>query len=206
MSPLAENNHSDATSALKTGTDDLHRQVEESIDWRANLEEIGAYQRFLAKICHFLAPADRILENHFGATESWIQTRRTADWARSDLRELIRLRPDQEDSAAECRAASTEDLYGWVTGPADAAGILYVLEGSTMGSLFLCNLASSNFESPSDAPVKFLGAYGKDTARRWQETKAWLNRFLSTESEIAMATGAARRMFQIYGDQLSYTP
>lgn len=203
MSPLADHNNSDASSALKLGTDDLHRQVEESIDWRSNLEELGAYEQFLAKICHFISPADRIIEEYFGGSESWIQTRRTAAWAQSDLRELVAARPGAEHVESVDGEASADELYRWVKGPADAAGILYVLEGSTMGSLFLCNLACSNFDSPADAPVKFLSAYGKDTARRWQETKLWLDGFLSTESEIAAAISAARNMFQIYGGQLS---
>lgn len=203
MSPLTENNNSDASSALKSGTDDLHRQVEESIDWRANLEDLGAYEQFLAKVSYFLSPADQIIEDYFGGAESWFQTRRTAAWARSDLIQLVRARVEAGEEESLPDATSADELYRWVGGAADAAGILYVLEGSTMGSLFLCNLACSNFESPADAPVKFLNAYGKDTARRWQDTKLWLDSFLRTKDEIATAINAARNMFQIYGGQLS---
>ncbi len=203
MSPLADNHNSDASSALKIGTDDLHRHVEESIDWRANLEDLGAYEQFLAKICYFLPPADRLIEQHLGGAENWFQTRRTAAWAEADLRELVAGHPDSTQVASRNEETSANDLYQWVEGAADAAGILYVLEGSTMGSLFLCNLACTNFDSPVDAPVKYLSAYGKETARRWQDTKLWLDRFLSTENEIATAISAARMMFQIYGGQLS---
>ena len=203
MSPLADNHNSDASSALKIGTDDLHRQVEESIDWRANLEDIAAYEQFLSKICYFLPPADRIIQQYLGVSENWFETRRTAAWAQADLRELVAARSDSEYAESSNEEVPAEDLYQWVEGSADAAGILYVLEGSTMGSLFLCNLACTNFDSPVDAPVKYLSAYGKETARRWQDTKLWLDRFLSTENEIAAAISAARMMFQIYGGQLS---
>ncbi|QDU73673.1 hypothetical protein Pan97_06710 [Bremerella volcania] len=203
MSPLAENNNSVASTALKLGTDDLHRLVEESIDWRARLEGLRAYEQFLATVCYFLSPADRIVEQYFGQSEHWFNTRRTAAWAQSDLRELFAAHGGTKQIESLGNQATADELYDWVKDSADAAGILYVLEGSTMGSLFLCDLACSNFDSPADAPVKFLRAYGKDTARRWQETKLWLDRVLSTEIEIATAVSAARKMFQIYGGQLS---
>ena len=203
MSPLTDSNNSDASSALKSGTGDLHRQVEESIDWRANLGDLDAYEQFLAKVSFFLSPADRIIDDYFGRTDGWFQTRRTAAWARSDWMQLVHSRSEEDQGKSLPDPATADELYHWVGGPADAAGILYVLEGSTMGSLFLCNLACSNFESASDAPVKFLSAYGKDTARRWQETKLWLDRFLKTKDEIATAVSAAQKMFQIYGGQLS---
>lgn len=203
MSPLTENNKSDASSALKSATDDLHRQVEESIDWRANLGDLRAYQQFLTKICYFISPADRIIEEYFGVAESWVASRRTAAWAQSDLGELTAKHIGAGHIESFDDQPPADELYRWVKGPADAAGILYVLEGSTMGSLFLCNLACTNFDFSADAPVKFLSAYGKGTARRWQETKLWLDRFLTTEDEVATAVSAARRMFQIYGGQLS---
>ncbi|MEW4564856.1 biliverdin-producing heme oxygenase [Bremerella sp. JC770] len=202
MSLLADNNNSDASSALKLGTDDLHRQVEASIDWKANLEGLGSYRQFLGKVNYFLAPTDRIIENHFGESADWFKTRRTSAWAKSDLDDLAAAHTGMEPFRHP-DPQTADQLYLWVKKPADAAGILYVLEGSTMGSQFLCKLASANFDSTVDAPVKFLNAYGKDTARRWQVTKHWLDGFLRSEDEIATAVHAARRMFQIYGDQLS---
>lgn len=205
---LPGNTNSAATAALKSATNDLHRQVERAIDWQAWLGSAEEYEQFLREISRFLTPADQRLERFFGDTEDWIATRRTAESASADLHDLVLLRTGSEQEAVSAVEAidkhAADELYTWIERPPQAAGVLYVLEGSTMGSVHLCKLVTARVDLADQVPVRFLSAYQDETENRWQATKNWLDRFLQTETEVNEAIEAACRMFRIYGEQLGH--
>lgn len=206
MTLSSGNPYSAPTAALRSATNDLHRQVEQSIDWKAWLGSAASYEQFLREICRFLSPADRLIERFFGDHVSWIATRRTAAWARADLHDVVLQQTGSEQEATNAVETiddhAADDLYAWVQLPPHAAGMLYVLEGSTMGSIHLCKLVTTRVGPASEVSVRFLSAYRDETEKRWQATKNWLDRFLQSEMEVNEAIEAACRMFRIYGEQL----
>ena len=92
--------------------------------------------------------------------------------------------------------------FAWIDDAPTAAGVLYVLEGSTMGGQLLCQLVRRSFPPEAHVPLKYLGGYGTNTKSRWQQTKAWLNQFLVRTPDQAQAVDAAKKMFVVYGEQL----
>ncbi|GAA4442146.1 biliverdin-producing heme oxygenase [Bremerella cremea] len=188
------------TVRLREETAELHREVEQSIDWSYYLRDAHRYAKFLRQISTFLPAADQKIDQLLGKPEPWFKDRRKGKWALEDLQLLT----DQSETEilhkiADSAKSITGMSYAWVQTPQDAAGVLYVLEGSTMGAMHLCKSVSRNIPF---APVGYLAAYGDQTPSRWKTTKAWLDQFLVEPHHVGQAVQAAKQMFLFYREQL----
>jgi len=103
---------------------------------------------------------------------------------RQDLRSLgvgdrrLRALPDCHAAAGLC---ATE---------ADAAGALYVMEGSTLGGRII---SRSLQESPwlGRRRLQYWNPYGEDTGKRWSETLAYLESLPSSGSDAIIRSAIA---------------
>lgn len=64
---------------------------------------------------------------------------------------------------------------------AELVGMIYVLEGSTMGGQFLAQKIGNKF------PIHFFTGYGANTAQKWQEFWAFANSVCTVEEYDAVA-------------------
>ena len=79
---------------------------------------------------------------------------------------------------------------------AEATGILYVLEGSTMGGAVISRRLREDLAiSPSEGGSFFAG-HGEHNREMWQEYLAWAEKSLPTE-QISSATVSAERVFEL---------
>ncbi len=195
-----------ASNHLKTETSDLHAAVEQSIDWADWLGSIARYEQFLMRLIEFLPAVDQRLDELLSPAESWFETRRKGTWAWADLQDLKASgqldAPSSSSFHTMAELTSQADRFAWISDPPTAAGVLYVLEGSTMGGQQLCRIVQAAFPPDASVPLRYLNGYGDQTVRRWRETKAWLDRFLLTSHDQTIALEAAKRMFVVFEEQL----
>jgi len=73
---------------------------------------------------------------------------------------------------------------------ADAAGVLYVLEGSTLGGRIISrSLQACPWYPPQ--PLRYWDPYGSETGRRWSETLAYLQSLAPTGSDAVIRSAIA---------------
>ena len=84
-----------------------------------------------------------------------------------------------------CSAAA-----GLCASAADAAGALYVLEGSTLGGRIISrSLQACHWYPPQ--PLRYWDPYGNDTGRRWSETLAYLQSLAPAGSDAIIRSAIA---------------
>ncbi|NLD53295.1 MAG: biliverdin-producing heme oxygenase [Burkholderiaceae bacterium] len=169
-------------SRLRSATRSSHQRLEAALGLAAPLVEEAKVVRLLERLHGFHAAWEPALE---GMVPDAIRVPRLkAPLLADDLGRLgvpaARLR-----SLPLCDAASK--LCG---SEAEAAGALYVIEGSTLGGRVITR-------GLQDAPwlhgraLRYWDAYGADTGRRWQETLAYLEALPALAGERVVASAVA---------------
>lgn len=77
----------------------------------------------------------------------------------------------------------------------EGLGILYVMEGSTLGGIYIYKKLSNHFEI-SQFPVLFYGCYGKETAHKWRTLKEYIEAEVSSEKEQSLVIRGAKEAFE----------
>lgn len=83
-----------------------------------------------------------------------------------------------------------------------ALGVMYVLEGSTLGGQHIAKMISSKLNMSPDQGFKFFNPYQSSTQARWQQFKDFLNdpRSVSNPDEVVQA---ANETFLTYNHWIS---
>jgi heme oxygenase len=71
-----------------------------------------------------------------------------------------------------------------------ALGVLYVLEGSTLGGQVITTMLLKQLNSPDSTGFSFYNPYGEETMARWQKFKARLNGPFTDKQKQAIIDGA----------------
>lgn len=145
-------------ASVREKTRRWHRQVEARL-LPAALTGVAPYARMLESLLWLHEPWEHRLAllppSRLGLD---LGSRRKAPLLRADLAELD-------------VACPPPGLYRHPPRTATALGVLYVLEGSTLGGRVLRDEALRRLGT---VPTRFLDGYGVDTGRRWRETRAVL--------------------------------
>jgi heme oxygenase len=142
--------------ALKQATAEHHERLERRVDIQARVGSRDAYRDLLERFYGFYRPLERRLEP-FG-----LPVEPKLPLLVADLAELG-ADPDELPLAARVPDVRSER---------DALGVLYVLEGATLGGAVIAKLARREL----GVTAAFFGAYGRDKARRWREFGAVVER------------------------------
>lgn len=139
---------------LRAATRQEHAALDAAVgDWR--LDGASDYGLFLRASASALGPLELALEA--AGVEAWLP-----DWPERTRRAALK---------ADLAALDLEPPPGepaWVTGPAFGAGVLYVLEGSRLGSKVLSRRAAAN----PDLPRAYLD-HGQGPSL-WRSFLEWL--------------------------------
>ena len=83
---------------------------------------------------------------------------------------------------------------------ADAFGVKYVLEGSTLGGPVIANMIRRNDRlHNSSRALKFFSGYGNDNMEMWRTFQFHLNSRFGTEPEMMSVSTSAKRTFSMIG-------
>lgn len=80
--------------------------------------------------------------------------------------------------------------FSWLENPTELAGVLYVVEGSSMGNAVLAKRLK-----PLNYPISFFTHAGQHVRTRWPLVQAWLNQCLADPKDRQIAADAAVRTF-----------
>ncbi len=190
MSPISvpSPGERDLRNRLREDTRTLHQTLESRLPLGAETPSLSAYEDHL-----------RFLLGYFGPVEEALR----------DVQGLRSLVPDlgwrwktpllEEDLSADRADRSAPDsIVHRPANPAQALGVLYVLEGSTLGGRVLLKRLRSLPDFPGHLGIRFLSVYGDEAGAMW-------SRFLETlghveEKDWDETVGSARATFQALGD------
>jgi heme oxygenase len=167
-----------ALGYMREATHDLHQQLEERLDVIAQLSDPSRRATLIERYAALYLPSD-------DALMPWLKEIADLDHGSRSRTPLL------------ARFAGEQVLppFPVPLNEAEALGMLYVLEGSTLGGRFILRaLAERGIEDPD---LTFLDPYGAETGARWRAFLAVLAR--ETEGDAARINYAclgAVRAFQ----------
>jgi heme oxygenase len=157
-------------------------------------ESLSAYRSLLLHLLGFYRPIeDRLAE--FGSKEISLDLneRWKSQWIVDDLTYLGLSKAD----AAHIHCC--QNLPRLDTRP-DALGVLYVLEGSTLGGQVISKRLRQTLGVSHDTGGRFFNGYGDQTAVKWREFISLLACVNSGSATATAVEQSACRTFRSYGD------
>lgn len=175
--------------ALREGTRTCHKGLEQRLPFFSEGFDLPAYRCLIEAYHGFHAPLDAALTGYQGAE------RRKAPALVKDLRALNLARHDI-DALPLCPTLPRIDSE------ACALGVMYVLEGSTLGGQVLKRAMAERLGIDADSGAAFLDVYGPETGANW---RAFLQRLaeasVSTQAQSVDAAIATFECFEQWLDQ-----
>ncbi|MFJ4440573.1 biliverdin-producing heme oxygenase [Pseudomonas sp. NPDC089422] len=164
--------------ALREGTRDCHKALEARLPFFSPGFDSAAYRRLLQAYYGFHAP----LEHHLSAYQG-PERRKTATLAR-DL-QALKLSEADIDALPLCQALPA------IRDEASALGVMYVLEGSTLGGQVLKRAMAERLGIGHDSGAAFLDVYGPLTGSYWRSFLERLGQASATGPAQAATVQAA---------------
>ena len=181
--------------AMKRLTADAHRTAETAVLATNLFDSRAHYAAYLERLLPFYEAIELELverldgRRHPELQRLAIQSRRKAPLIAHDLRVL----------GSTCRGA--RPTLPRVRTTADALGVVYVLEGKTLGARFLLEEARRRLgiSGPDDGGA-FLAGYGDSgtTSQRWHTYRASLEAFVAVHGCRSTIVRAARATFEAF--------
>lgn len=146
---------------LRRSTARAHQQLEATISVEAMCASLELYRDLLGRMWGVYAPLEAALMRvDWPRSAAWPSKRRKAPWLRDDLLSL-----GMTDGEIGSLPVSTS--LPVVASPADAFGVLYVLEGATLGGqVILPRVATLGLSA--DRGARFYAGYGRETGAYWR--------------------------------------
>ncbi|MEA5674238.1 biliverdin-producing heme oxygenase [Pseudomonas sp. MH2] len=171
--------------ALREGTQACHKSLEARLPFFSEGFDHDAYRRLIEAYYGFHAPLEALLATHQG------NERNKAEALCRDL-QALKLSAEQIDALPLCR-----DLPA-ITDEASALGVMYVLEGSTLGGQVLKRAMAQRLGIDADSGGGFLDVYGSATASHWRGFIERLDRRPLSPENQARAVAAAVATFTCF--------
>jgi heme oxygenase (biliverdin-IX-beta and delta-forming) len=152
-------------AVLKTATAACHERIEVRFDLDARLRSPTTYADLLERMLGFYRPVEERIAPYAAALPGldW-PGRRKVPLLLADLGAVGRA-PGAPQAVAPLPAVGSAD---------DALGVLYVLEGATLGGTLIARAARARLGVTPVTGCAFFTAYGSATAARWRAFAAIL--------------------------------
>ncbi|WP_313302054.1 biliverdin-producing heme oxygenase [Pseudomonas sp.] len=178
-------------NALREHTRDSHKALEARLPFFAPSFDTAAYRRLLEAYYGFHAPLQEQLHEHQGPERSKIPT------LRRDLQALGLTQTDVE-ALPICQALPVID------GPPAALGVMYVLEGSTLGGQVLKRAMAERLGLDAENGCAFLDVYGPLTGSHWRSFLERLAHASVFPADQAVTVKAAVDTFRLFERWLAH--
>jgi heme oxygenase len=175
--------------ALKQATRSAHHRIELALPFFDAGLTRARYIRVLQALYGFYAPVERLCELAVGPSEAPLElrTRRKIPLLDADLAVLGQPRRDLA-ALPSCRLLPT------VTLASQALGVLYVLEGATLGGQIIARRLHELLGIDALGGAAFFASYGDRTREMWRRFAAQVER--APGFDLAAALGAAVQTFE----------
>ncbi|MFN3355900.1 MAG: biliverdin-producing heme oxygenase [Pseudomonas sp.] len=178
--------------ALRTGTALLHGGLERRLPFFSERLDAHWYQRLLQAYFGFYAPMEEALCDAELIPVGFDPAQRVK--TPTLLRDLHAL--GLNDDAINALPRSTQ--LPRLDTPAACLGVLYVLEGATLGGQVLRREMAQRLALDADNGGGFLNVYGAETGRRWKDFLDYLGSLPLDAPATQRAVDAARSTFSCF--------
>ncbi|MCO7222343.1 biliverdin-producing heme oxygenase [Klenkia sp. PcliD-1-E] len=179
----------DVMAALRAATAAEHQQLEDTLDLMDDHLTVARLTAVLQRMHAFWVAAETGLDT-WAATDPG--TAEDLDWAGRRRADLF-----AADLAA-LGAVPTADPAPAVPAPSstdEALGTMYVLEGSTLGGVFIDRHLASLPALAGVGTVRAFSPYGERTGARWAAFRRTTREHVTRGGDADAVVGAARRTF-----------
>jgi heme oxygenase len=170
---------------LRAGTAELHIALEKRLPFFSDTLDTQAFVRLMQAYYGFYLPLENaLLRSHAIPADFELSPRLKAPTLRADL-QALGVAAEALQNLPQCQQLPIIDSS------AACLGVLYVLEGATLGGQILRREISSRLGLEADNGAAFLDIYGAATGRRWRDFLEYLSsRPMSADERAAVVTAA----------------
>lgn len=187
-------NNDNVLSRLKDSTSAAHARVEEALRLTDDTLDMGRYLRLLSTMRSVHIAADFLLapfKRELAALGYQPAERKRVEWIDEDLMSL--------GGSWHGTTSSAIENFG-VNNVCDCLGMIYVLEGSTLGGQIIAPAIARTLSLTPPNGCRYYIGYGSRTGSRWKETRNTIDGYSasSAERDLAIDTmiAAANRAFE----------
>ncbi|WP_242210127.1 MULTISPECIES: biliverdin-producing heme oxygenase [unclassified Pseudomonas] len=170
---------------LRAGTAELHIALEKRLPFFSDALDTQAFVQLMQAYYGFYLPLESALLRSAAIPADFdLPPRLKAPTLRTDLHAL-------GVSAEALQGLPQCEQLPVIDSSAACLGVLYVLEGATLGGQILRREISARLGLEADNGAAFLDIYGAATGRRWRDFIEYLgNRPISADERTAVVTAA----------------
>jgi heme oxygenase len=166
---------------LRLSTRSAHERLEAVVDFDRRLTSLAAYRSFLESFFRFLQPVEaQLADLDLSKIGIDYAPRRKLGCVEADLKDLGHTQ-ESLDALAPFTLASR------LSEPLDAFGVLYVLEGSSLGRRMMLGKLAPKLNIGPHWAGRFFYGYGENTSIMWRN-------FMDALNKAGEAPGAASRI------------
>jgi heme oxygenase len=177
---------------LRAGTAELHIALEKRLPFFSDTLDTQAFVRLMQAYYGFYLPLENaLLRSDAIPADFDLTPRLKAPTLRTDLHAL-------GVSAAALQGLSQCEQLPIIDSSAACLGVLYVLEGATLGGQILRREISTRLGLEVDNGAAFLDIYGAATGRRWRDFIEYLGSRPMSAAERAAVVTAAQTTFSCF--------
>lgn len=169
---------------LRAQTAPQHQQLESRLNILESVQSRGDLLRHLQRFYHWIQPVEELITPSANQLPIEWKKRSRAKALAADIEFL---------GGSQSPPSVNDQLNVPPLSEAATLGILYVLEGSTLGGQVITGKFKDRFGLSADAGLRFYGGRGRDTAVYWREFLAVLEDFFNSHPEDADELYAAAR-------------
>ncbi|PNG45595.1 heme oxygenase [Pseudomonas asplenii] len=177
---------------LRAGTAELHIALEKRLPFFSDLLDTQAFVRLMQAYYGFYLPLENALQQSDAIpTDFDLAARLKTPILLADLLAL-------GVSAAALQSLPQCEQLPLIDSSAACLGVLYVLEGATLGGQILRREISSRLGLEANNGAAFLDIYGAATGRRWRDFIEYLGSRPMSAAERAAVVTAAQTTFSCF--------
>ncbi len=201
MSEKTASDTSDPVSVIekvKSASRAHHVEVERKLQLMRPQLGLAEYRELLELMLGFYEPAEtRLSEALSGRTKEALSLheRRKTPALRLDL-STLESELGETHPLPPCARAPLPTLNG----DAELLGLMYVMEGATLGGQFLSKHLAASLPEAAREALAFYRGYGAQTGARWKDFQAWVLSEVTTPEDQARYCDAATRSFAAFND------
>lgn len=183
-----------ARQALYQSTQVLHAEVETALDLLHDPPSLGHYKHSLVTLARVILPVEQWLHVHRDSVKVDLTARNHSAALLRDL-EYLGVRVPSGRVRVPSGPLHPEDIPASTWTAEHAWGLLYVLEGSTLGGQVIAAHLGNPLSLTSGAGMAFFTGYGSRTGSMWKEFLRALQQHVRDAAQIGAAVMAARWFF-----------
>ncbi|CAI8816105.1 biliverdin-producing heme oxygenase [Pseudomonas serboccidentalis] len=177
---------------LRAGTAELHIALEKRLPFFSEQLDANAFRRLMQAYYGFYRPLESaLLANACIPADFDIAPRLKTPTLQRDLHALGES-PEGLEHLPLCRQLPV------IESSAACLGVLYVLEGATLGGQILRREIATRLSLDADNGAAFLDVYGAATGRRWRDFIEYLGARPMDVAERAAVVAAAQTTFSCF--------